>query len=231
MSPSVPKLEPESNLHHCCNVTLYGLSSQQSLSYLWFNCSWVSLGMTTLSLKSLQCLPAWNEQTFVIETFVIEKEVTLPSHLKSLLINSAFSECLFDPWLASLRHKGGFCSYYLNISILATWSHPLLGIHSCAVNLVAESVQFINLAENIMLCGAGGFARAMFSCITTLNSLTKVLTHTQSWREERIAQERDVWLGAMGNLFCWQQTTLHLSCSFVCLQQSQKRLTTLGFSL
>lgn len=31
--------------------------------------------------------------------------------------------------------------------IPATWSHPLLGIQSCAVKLVAESVQFMNLAE------------------------------------------------------------------------------------
>lgn len=60
--------------------------------------------------------------------------------------------------------------------IPATWSHPLLGIHSHAVKLVAESVQFINLAENIVLFVGGGFARAMFSCVTALNSLTKVLT-------------------------------------------------------
>lgn len=71
--------------------------------------------------------------------------------------------------------------------IPATWSHPLLGIHSHAVKLVAESVQFINLAENIVLFVGGSFARAMFSCVTALNSLTKVLTCAKLARGEHSA--------------------------------------------
>lgn len=51
--------------------------------------------MTTLSLKSLQCLPASSEPAFVIEESVI-----FPSHLKSLFVNGPSSERVFDPGTA-----------------------------------------------------------------------------------------------------------------------------------
>lgn len=47
------------------------------LSYLYFNCSWVRLGTSELSVKSLQHFPPRSERTFVVETFVRQKSVSI----------------------------------------------------------------------------------------------------------------------------------------------------------
>lgn len=77
LSPGFPKLVPESNLHHCSNVTVVVYLPSSWLSYLWFNCSWVRLGTSELSVKSMQYFPAWSEQTFVVETFVRQKSASI----------------------------------------------------------------------------------------------------------------------------------------------------------
>lgn len=65
------------NLHHCSNVTVVVYLPSSWLSYLWFNCSWVRLGTSELSVKSMQYFPAWSEQTFVVETFVRQKSASI----------------------------------------------------------------------------------------------------------------------------------------------------------